>query len=76
MPVASRTIARNLMNNHFRTEWLAQPAPVPTLFFDDVDAPTADGDESWARITIRHAPGGQVTAGKKGQRRFRRNPPE
>ncbi len=72
MPIADFTTARNTIVSHFRTAWLAQTPPIPELQYDDVRADLPDGDESWARIFVRHGSSSQVTIGKATQRRFRR----
>ena len=54
------------MADYFKTEW---GVAVPLFLDDDADTPTT---ETWARLTIKHTDGGQVTMGAPGSNRFRR----
>lgn len=65
--------AKNEIAGAFRDAWIADPlsADLPVLYLDVADAPPTSG--AWARLTVRHGPGGQATlAGDAGTRHYRR----
>lgn len=71
MPVTSILDARDQIISLFTNGWNAQTPPVPLLLYDDKseDLPK---NGPYARITIAHNTGGQVTMATTGNRRFRR----
>lgn len=69
---ATLTQARDEMLAVFRTAWLADSvsSSLPVLYPDTADDLPDSG--AWARVTVTHGTGGQVTlAGDSGQRRYR-----
>lgn len=73
MPFSYPSDARDAIASHFTDAWNAQAAPVPELRYQDkyyTGLPA--GTATWARLTIIHNLGQQVTLGAVGNRRFRR----
>lgn len=55
----------------FTTAWNAS-AGGRTLIYDDFKGKTPDGPDAWARITVRHNGGGQITMAGAGKNRYNR----
>ncbi len=72
MTIANITQARDEILAAFKTAWDAgtETAGKPVIYWDRPDStPPASG--TWARVTVKHVTGSQVTlSGETGQRRF------
>ncbi len=68
----TRTQARDEILALFKASWEAQPAPIPTVLYDDKAPAPTSGDKAWARVSVLHNDGDQQTLGEVGNRRFNR----
>lgn len=68
----NHTEARNKIIEVFQTAWSTTGYPV--VSYDGTIGNIPDGPRPWARVTVRHTTGGQVSlANHSGKKRFRRN---
>ena len=78
--IETHEAARDAILDKFKAAWDAgTPAvnggDIPSVEWPNVDPPDpplTEGNAPWARVTVRHGPGGQATLGEAGARRFSR----